>query len=298
MFNGLIIAYLFLGGMGSGACFVLGCLGLHVPKRVLVSDDGKTMAPPGAFQRFFGLGYVVCSMTLVLGALCLLADLERPENILTLVVNPHLSVVSIGAYSLALLLACSALLSFAWLTAVRIPFVVARIVQIASLAASLVVMVYTALLLNLFAGIEFWRSPFVLLLFMLSSFSTGIACIVLVMTVFRVLGQFAVVARNLMMAERGVVVFETVVLAVFVSLGVFFSDDVAPYEAMLVGSCSLAFWAGLVVCGVIVPLGAAALDAVRLRSSRVRFVIHPGISALCIVAGGVCLRYCVVMAVV
>lgn len=94
MFNNLIVAYLFLGGMGAGSCCMLNVLGFATERAGIAS------------RRLFGFGFLIASAVCTVGAFCLLADMRRPDEILILLTEPTLSVVSVGAYTLAATILC------------------------------------------------------------------------------------------------------------------------------------------------------------------------------------------------
>lgn len=87
-------------------------------------------------------------ITLFVSVLCLIADLGRPDHALMVLLSPTFSFMTLGAYSLTIsaLLAC--LVVLAWLKVVRLSDKVFRLISVFLLAASFVVVVYTALLLG------------------------------------------------------------------------------------------------------------------------------------------------------
>lgn len=288
MFNNLIAAYMFFGGTGAGACCVLCCLYLVFHRRAAdVEADAGTRAI--LRQRFFGFGFLVVAVVGALGSFCLLADMKRPAEILTLIVSPVFSMSSVGAYALAALIVLSALAAVTLLRSVRVPRVVVVLFLLVTLGVGVVVMAYTALLLMAFPAARLFSSPWLVPLFMASSLSCGCAGVALWAQVSRTSDMLAAALGRLRMADGAFIVAEIVVLVAFLLA----AGGVAPESAdrLLRGDCALGFWLGVVGCGLTVPLALSFLDW-RVPSLRV----HPILSMLLILIGGFALRWCMLKA--
>ncbi len=288
MSSSLIIAYLFLGGAGAGMLLVLSAMSFFFPARGLSVDGAGRLRPLGTHARLYGLGYCVSAITCAVAALCLVFDMARPDAILGLILHPNASVVSVGAYALGLCIAAGAVLSAFWLTRIGPRVALCRIVSALACVAALVVMAYTGLLLGIIPHVAFWQSPLIVALFMLSSLSCGLALAVLAMMAFRLLPLFRDVASRLLAIDGALIAIELAVLAVFGAC----SMQTAPeaMETLTTGSLATLFWAGLVAAGLVVPL------AMELALRAKRAEIHPCIPALLVLAGGACLRICIVFA--
>jgi len=288
MFNNLIAAYMFFGGTGAGACCVLCCLYMVLHRRAVdVEADEGTRAI--LRQRFFGFGFLVVSVVSALGSFCLLADMKRPAEILTLIVSPVFSVLSVGAYALATLIVLGAAAAVTLLRPVRVPRAAVTLFLLITLSVGVVVMAYTALLLMAFPAARLFNSPWLVPLFMASSLSCGCAGVILWAQVSRTSDMLAAALRRLRVADGAFIVAEIVVLVVFLLA----AGSVAPESAdrLLRGDCALGFWLGVVGCGLTVPLALSFLDW-RAPSLRV----HPILSMLLILIGGFALRWCMLKA--
>ena len=169
----LIVAYLFLGGAGAGAFFVLACVDWRNDRL----DRLGMGAPVERLRRaeFVRRGYVLSFAALLLGALCLLADLGRPEAAYLLFTRPTFSYISVGTYSLTVLLLCvAAAMAPALFVLPRAFRRLNRFVVPLGLVAALFVMTYTGIFLQSMNAVPLWESPLLIVLFVLSALSTGV----------------------------------------------------------------------------------------------------------------------------
>ena len=117
---------------------------------------------------------------LMLGVLCLIADLGRPDAFYYLLLYPTSSLVSIGALALSLLMGsslaafCDAAFSLG--AHVRRALWVLKAVGI---PVAFVVMAYTGMLLKSVVAVKFWQTMWLPVLFVLSALSCGCAVIML-----------------------------------------------------------------------------------------------------------------------
>lgn len=282
-----IIGYLFLGGAGAGACQVLAVLSLLCPRDAL-SCDGARFRPRAEYARLFGAGYIACLLVIFLGIACLVADVGRPDRLLTLAFNPHPTIVGVGAYSLAALLACSAFLGAVWLMCPSIRVGLVRAVSIASFFTGAVTMAYTAILLGLFAGKPLWDSPFVVALFVLSALSTGCATVMVSAFFAKLDAVFSRTMRAVAAFDLAVIALEAVAAACLVATCL--GDDAARHGAwsLVAGDWSVPFWLGLVGCGMMIP---AAIGLVRFATRSEGASLAASAAVL---VGGFCLRACIV----
>ena len=206
MLGPMIVCYLFLGGTGAGACLVLAVLGLLAPReRVAVAIDGArgsvsrrssprvVLRVPEPYRKLLAPGYAAALVTLALGMVFLLADVGRADRVLLLLANPTLSFVAVGAWSLAACAVLAALAALAWGGfARRASLRAVRVLAVALAVAALVVMAYTGLLLQSLSAVPLWASPWLPVLFVLSSLSCGAALVLAV-------AQFTGAARTFLM---------------------------------------------------------------------------------------------------
>ena len=176
MFGILVVAYLFLGGAGAGA-IVLACLvDLAWVREPFGMRARASLDEARPSERIVAFGLLVGLAAVALGALCLMFDLGRPDRLDALLTSAVPSLIVVGAYAVALLVACVAFLAavrFAYVPVV--PRAAVVVVETAAAASGAVVMLYTGLLLQSAVGVALWRTPLVPVLFALSSLSCGIA---------------------------------------------------------------------------------------------------------------------------
>ena len=111
MFGELIVAYLFLGGTGAGSGAVAAMLGLladgadvrqGLAARFRDGGNGRS----GAYRRLFVSLWATALIVLVLGIVCLSADVGRIDRVLVLAVSAPTNYLVVGFWALA---ACAAL---------------------------------------------------------------------------------------------------------------------------------------------------------------------------------------------
>lgn len=312
MLSELAISYLFLGGAGAGALFLLTVLDLRSPWASLAPlysaagsgrrgkpRETQAFLPQQTYQGLFGAGYGAGLVALGLGALCLIADLGRIDRLVLLFLHPTGSLVSLGTYALAVLLLCGAVLASLWLFCRRpLRCWIVRVVQATTLALSVLVMLYTGLLFqNMGTGLLI-GSFIVPVLFVLSSISTGSAVLLIAFLFTRKAQGFRGMCGQLLRVDCVVIALElvaTLALAVQALLTPAFAQAV---QALTQGFGAMPFWIGFVVCGLAIPF---VLEALKWRRDRIRplrnsrnsnqeaFVV---IAALVLV-GGFSLRWCV-----
>ena len=282
-----IIAYLFLGGLGAGACQVLAVLGLLCPRNLISTAQGR-FSPRPEYRGLLGTGYAAASLALFLGVICLVADLGRPDRILTIVLNPDPTLVGIGAWSLGIMMVFALLLCAAWMLYPRVYAGVVKIANAVTLAIGLVVMVYTALLLGLFAGVPFWDNPCIVVLFVLSSLSTGCALVMLTARICRADSVFSSAMYRLACVDVAIVLAEAAGVACLVVSALLDVNAQSSAWSLLSGSQSETFWLGLVGWGIAIPLACYAVRLARKREGA------SAVIAILILIGGFCLRACII----
>lgn len=287
MFNDLVVAYMFLGGTAAGACCVYCFLALSFARQGMDARIGSWAGI--AHRRFFGFGFLIAAAISLGGAFCLLGDMRRPEEVLTLVISPTFSVSSIGAYALAALILVAVVLGLLWLGLLKMPPIVSNAVYVLGIALSVVTMTYTALLLMAFPGSPLFRSAWLIPLFMLSSLSCGCSLVVLLALSTRTWESMERALARTRTLDMVLIVLEAAVLLAFMLV----VSGIAPESAssLLFGEHALAFWLGVVVAGLGVPL---ALMAVPRRVAALWD--YPAPSAVFVLVGGFALRWCILKA--
>ena len=115
--------------------------------------------------------------------------------------------------------------------------------------------VYTGLLLQGLGAVALWRSPFVPVLFTLSSLSCGIAVVLVAAFFADPEGEAGRIVRPLVRADAALIVLEAAAAALFAGLALAGGHPgTAASAAQLVdGSGAPAWWGGFVLCGLAVP---------------------------------------------
>ncbi|WP_302962484.1 NrfD/PsrC family molybdoenzyme membrane anchor subunit [uncultured Adlercreutzia sp.] len=317
MFSELVVAYLFLGGTGAGACAVMAVASLLVDgDRLRLCAASRFLDECGRpFGRFFGTGFTAGVVVLALGMICLLADVGRPDRLVLLVVSDLTNYLVLGAWSLAACFGLGVLAALAWRGMVPAAPMALRVLGVLLAVVSLVVMAYTGLLLSSMASVPLWNNLWLPVMFVLSSLSCGIALVLASTLLGRGARAFASVLRMLVRIDGLIIVAEVLVLVAWLvavwATATAGSADAAPTSTdaaalvsvrlLLAGPDALAFWAGLVAVGLVVPLTINGIASVASSSSRAAPMTLGRraaflASAAGVLIGGVCLRATVVSA--
>lgn len=286
----LIVAYLFLGGAGAGAFFVLACVDWRNDRL----DRLGMGAPAERLRRaeFVRRGYVLSFAALLLGALCLLADLGRPEAAYLLFTRPTFSYISVGTYSLTVLLLCVAAAMAPALFALPRAFrKLKRFVVPLGLVAALFVMTYTGIFLQSMNAVPLWESPLLIVLFVLSALSTGVGLALMGSAGLGLRQRDGSLIQRLARVDLAVVVLELATATAYLATVAGSELGGQSVERLLSGDWSLAFLGGFVLCGLVVP---GVLDAISARKPAGE-ALDLAIACLVLV-GGFCLRLSVVNA--
>lgn len=308
MFSALTTGYLFLGGAGAGACAVLSVLECAtarvrvnerllalsarahggVPSRTLGARIALHLALP---SEFFARAWPSCVVLLMLGTLCLVVDLGRPDRLPMLIVSPQMTPMAVGAFSLMVCLVCATAFSCFSLLDTLVPTRGATLaLACVGLASGVVTAAYTGVLLCSLASVLAFQTPLLPAVFALSSLSCGLAV---------ALGCFALVearyphARalfSLVSADSVIIVAEMACAAAFAAWLALGERTAASAQALLVGDLAGVFWGGVVVCGLVLPLVLERVLSQRNESFRVQLMW----TAACVLVGGCALRFCVV----
>lgn len=311
MFGTEIVCYLFLGGAGAGACFVLAVMGLLVPRerlgvRQVDGLDGHVrtaLLVPRVYRALFTPPFVCAVLALTLGMAFLLADLGRSDRILLLLTQPSLSHIVVGAYALVISVVLASVLALAWGGVFRrmSPHVFVAL-QVLMLAGAAVVMAYTGLLLQSMRAVALWHSPWLPALFVLSSLSCGFALVVGAAQFSEAAGAFASVLSRSALADAGVIVAEALAAVALLATvahaaqaGGANGTTVAAAESVRQLACGVQaplFWGGFVTLGLAIPLCIEVAGAMLHRLPSVAIL---GLAASVLV-GGFALRWCIVNA--
>ena len=288
MFGPFVVLYLFLGGCSAGVLLVssVWSFAFHL-------DGNRTRVQTDAFRslrnRCFAVGFVLACVA----ALCLLADLGRPERFVLLFVRPSASsVIAFGTFVLAGMILVAGFLAVA--NNFYLPRVTARMKAVAEVSCAVLavaVMTYTGVYLQSTKAVAFWDTPLVPVLFVLSATSSGIATVVIVAAFIRDSWRVDAGLVRLHGAHIAVLALEACALAAFVAVSAAGRGE-APTSLSLLFAPDLRAWfvGGVCLAGIFVPLVCEAACAL-LRRPRT----FPLPDALCLF-GGYALRYCLVAA--
>lgn len=309
MFGDLVIAYLFFGGAGAGACFVLALLSLRTPSRALSDADSPALSwgseafrPAQAYVRLFGRAQATALAFLAVGACCIAGDLGRFDRAIMLLFRPAPTVLSFGSWSLLACVAIASAVLVAWHSAFRALSVRgARALFLTQAVCALFVMLYTGLLLGGLAAVPLWHGAWLPPLFVVSSLSCGLVLVCASALLGGSSEDFSSLLHALMTADAAVIVVEAVVLA-----GLFASSLSAglpegsgtqmaladSIELLTSGPPSQVFWAVFVGIGMALPLS-LEMGMALLRAKAPLAMLA---TCACVLAGGFAMRYCFVIA--
>lgn len=283
VFSSYIVWYLFLAGAAAGAFVVASaCAIVDALRR---TDASERLAVAGQS------GFLVAPPVLVVAALFLVLDLGSPERAWQIALMPFGSMVSIGAWLVALFLLVSSASALCGLLMHSVPSGMLWFSWTAGSLLACGVMTYTGLLLSDLVAVDFWFTWLLPLLFVVSSLATGLA-LVLVADVLRARhaharpGPLWALGAALGVAECAVVV------AFLVDRCAFSETARASCDLLLLGDLAGFFWAGVVLCGLLVPL---LLHGLHRALPNAALVL---VSSVCVLAGGFFVRYCIVNAAV
>lgn len=286
MFDTLIIAYLFLGGAAGGAYFVMAAWSLVFHRR----DAEHPHRLHTAFKALLSRVYAIALIALVVSAACLVWDLLHPQRALLIFLRPRPTLLTFGAYALALLMALGLALALANVFDLRIIGGRARkVLEALTIPTSLAVMLYTGMFLASNASVPFWNTPWLTALLLLSSLSSGVSAVLLID--YFTQGQTLLLraAKPLQKLHMGSLALEAAALAGFLHAG-FSNPDAHKSIALLMQPDMLPVGiVGVVLFGIILPF---LLEGYALTRKECRTI--PFSDVICLI-GSFCLRWCVIM---
>ncbi len=295
MLSALSVFYLFLGGSGAGALAVCSLIDLFCVRRPFGNLHYDQAFSDRPFSRVVDYGFLIGFVCLVVGILSLIFDLGRTDRLIDLFLNPSASFLSIGSYVLmivALLAGFTTLVRFLYLPEISRRIVVA--VEWGVVFFALATMLYVGFLLQSVGGVGLWASPFIPVLFFLSSSSGGIAIVLLVTPFFFVAGTDRDALRTLMLIDAVLIVIELLCVVMFLlSIGHSAHPAAAESFALLTqGSYALVWWLGFVGLGLVGPLLLEVLYAFWFRDTHIMLAF----AAVLVLIGAFCLRWGIVEA--
>lgn len=287
MYGPLVIAYLFLGGAAAGALFAMAAWSLRM--RAAQRGRRKPARLAAAFDTLRRRTYLTGFVMLALAMVCLLWDLGSPGKALLVLLRPHPTVLTFGAYTLAIEAALALLLASACVLGVpRFKERTFAALEALCCIGGLAAMSYTGVFL-VGSGIPFWSSWTLVGLFTFSSLSAGISTVLLIDWLAQ--GQTVLLraARPLQKAHLACLVAESVFLALF-AYNAFADPAAAAARGLLLSPDMLATASvGVLGFGIAVP---AAFEAYSLARTDCRTI--PVVDVACLI-GCLSLRYLVIV---
>lgn len=276
----LIAWYLFLAGASAGAFLTAAFVEAKYPDSVKMRVAGRIIAPV-----FVAIGLVMLMVDAEAG-------LMNPLRFFYLIANPG-SVMTLGVYFICIYMPvalASAVLEIMkkrvpkWLTWIGIVFAFA-------------VAAYTGFLLGVVKAYPLWNNAVLPLLFVVSALSAGLAATSLVgLVVDR--ERF----EQMWLVKKSHVILSVVELIVLFSMLVIVSsgsfEGAASVHTLVAGQYAPAFWAGIVLLGLVVPFiieGYPVFITKRVETSTTSMVVSV-IGEAGVLVGGFLLRLLVIMA--
>ncbi len=264
----IIAAYLFLAGVGGGA-YITGVLAEYFG-----GEEWGAVAKIGVFLGF---------PCVAVGCVFLLLDLGSPKNFWRAFMRPGTSWMARGTIiiSIFMLLAVihSAFLIFSQ------PGGTPPALGILGAVFALATVVYTGILLGASRPIAFWSTAVLPALFLVSALSTGVMAIALIGSIVGVSKDAMIVLEKL---DIVLIVLEVLVLGFFLQATHRVTESRASARLVLIGSVAPAFWLGVVLLGLLIPVVITALGVANPDGAMAQFTVI--IASLCGLVGGLLLR--------
>ncbi len=324
--NWTVAVYLFVAGVSAGA-FAISALAYFLGEE--------------KYQDITRIGAYIAPFPLMIGLLFLIYDLERPQLFWKLMVSLQVhSIMSLGAWLLVIFSLLSSVYFYLWLPDrfdivevlrripegrnggaivrwVRTSPLVEKLrrknlkgirgwIAMAGLPVSLLVGIYTGVLLGALVARPFWNNPMLPMLFLVSALKTGTASICLIGCVIKGISGMS---REQIETNKFVIHsidFFLMILSIIAILLFVFGLYAAPRSSVeaagliMGGEFTFLFWGMAVVVGVLFPLSLEIYELIPHFISRTVMREHnPWISGavtISVLTGGFILRYVVVYA--
>lgn len=297
MVSAYIAFYLFLAGTGGGA-FVFGST-VDLALRLKPLASSKRLSQAAVVTD---AGLVIGPILIAASALFLLLDLGVPDRAFLLFRQATPSLLSLGAWAIALFggLSLLSLVLSLFLDGAQTPssdgfvFTLLRAAEtIASIIATILagfIIVYSGGFLAAYPALPFLHTPLLPILFTASSLATGLAALAVVAFFRHNSEGIRDTLRGLLSVDAFFIVTELIALAAVVLSAPLRSESATTSAMSLIaGDLSLPFWS-LVIAGLAVPF---ALDILCRRNPS---ALLEASSAVCTLVGGLSLRFVLLMA--
>jgi formate-dependent nitrite reductase membrane component NrfD len=229
----LIAIYLFLGGVGGGAYTIA----------AINSFLGEALEPSPI------VGLWISFPALIIGSLCLLADLGQPTKAVLAGMKPGTSWIARGFWIISIFMVVAMI--HTWLALFgNAGESLLRIVAVVGVIFAVSTMGYTGILLGASKGITFWRSGAVPIVFVISAIVTGHFAIMMGLVLLNT--PEALEALRPMAAEAAaLVVLEVLAIVFFLQMASRHPDPRESVERLL---SNKTFVIGYVLGGLVTPL--------------------------------------------
>lgn len=330
--NWAVVLYLFVAGLSAGA-FAISALAYFIGEE--------------KYEKISRIGAYIAPFPLLLGLVSLIYDLDRPALFWKLMVTFQIhSVMSLGAWLLLIFSFLSFVYFYLWLPErfdlvdllKRIPagwerFRIVRTIKfspliqrlrrenlnalrgwiaLAGIPISLLVGIYTGVLLGALVARPFWNNPMLPMLFLISALKTGTASICLVgcfIKGFRTAGnqnqqelQEMETNKFLVHSIDFVLIILAVIAVILFVFGLYVSPRSAGDAAYLImgGEFTFLFWGLAIGVGIIIPLVIEVYELIPHYIKHAPLRQHnpwlSGAVAASVLFGGYILRHVVVYA--
>ncbi len=293
--NYLIAIYLFTAGLSSGAA-IIGSIA-----DIIGNID----------ERIKRVAIYLAPFPVMLGLICLVADLHRPWNFYQVLIhyNPT-SVLSWGAFFLLVF----PIVAFIYFIMVYFNYngALRKIMAWLELVLGLAIGVYAGLLLAAIYNNPVWSNPLIVFLFFISALSTGGCMIILGGKLWDSLEGAVrkIVPEEWLPAQRSlkfdenhirlligldavIIIIELMIIStIIISYALRPTGDIA-LGAIFTGGYYLLFWIGLVLIGLLIPLVLAILELQNKYNESTAHVVSWVEPAL-VLFGGYILRHVIV----
>lgn len=281
--------YLWLAGMGAGAYFAA-----FLAERFGKHDD----------NRFLHTSLYLGLPAAIIGVSFLLLDLSYPLRFWRLFTNFNLSSpMSVGSWLLVLWIAIGMAILFFWHLRNRLPVKpearkkISNLLQWAGFFSSILLMVYTGVLLAS-SNQPLWASTvFLPPLFVVSAVSTGAALLVLASLMNRMWKTHGETVRQMVKVDAVIIVIELIVLALYF-FWLYRSGFPGAAEAMIrltTGVLAIPFWIGVVLMAIVLPFTLYTINWGKRIGERKGVFASVMASSLSVVIGGLVLRTVIVI---
>jgi formate-dependent nitrite reductase membrane component NrfD len=227
---------LFLAGVGAGGYLAATLANYFVPNS-------------GVFVR---AGVILAFPLLAIGTIFLIMDLGVKLRALKVFLNPGTSWIARGSWIISIFMIFSfihfVMMVYPGNTPVGDPML--KSLSAVNLVFSVLVMIYTGVLLGASRAIAFWNTAMLPLLFLLSASSTGIFAVLLLTPAQELHWALSFFGR----LDLLLLMLETIVVIFYLQAAHRTDEARASVQLLLRGRLAAMFWLGLIVLGLAIPL--------------------------------------------